>query len=76
VPKRKKYYKKKKNGQAYFVEWDSDTSSDEDDDDNPSMKILRLPMKHSTFRGEFLKKSMRSLRKLTTLSLHKKSKEK
>jgi hypothetical protein len=166
VPKRKKYYKEK-NGQAYFVEWDSDASSDEDDDDKPSrglagvaikeapslfskpycllakgeskviikddgdddydsdnddnalsyddlvamviksndklrmersklrdlelknvslqnsfeelrllMKILRLPMKHSTLRGELLKKSMRNLRKLTTLSLQKKSKEK
>jgi hypothetical protein len=39
-------------------------------------KILRLPMNHSTFRGELLKKRMRSLRKLTTLSLRKKSKEK
>jgi hypothetical protein len=36
VPKRKKYYKKEKNGQAYFVELDSDASSDEDDDDKPS----------------------------------------
>jgi hypothetical protein len=35
VPKRKKYYKEK-NGQAYFVELDSDASSDEDDDDKPS----------------------------------------
>jgi hypothetical protein len=34
----KKYYKKEKNGRAYFVEWDSDASSDEDedDDDKPS----------------------------------------
>jgi hypothetical protein len=39
-------------------------------------EILRLPMKHSTFLGKLLKKSMRSLRKLTTLSLHKKSKKK
>jgi hypothetical protein len=35
APKRQKYYKKEKNGQDYFVEWDSDASSDEDDDDKP-----------------------------------------
>jgi hypothetical protein len=167
VPKRKKYYKKEKNGQAYFVEWDSHASSDGDDDDKPSRGLagvaikeapslfskpyclmakgeskviidddddddcdsdnddnalsyddlvamviksndklrmersklrdlelknvslqnsfeelktthenLKTSMKHSTFLGKLLKKSMRSLRKLTTLSLHKKSKEK
>jgi hypothetical protein len=40
VPKRKKYYKKEKNGQAYFVELDSDASSDEDDDDDKSSRGL------------------------------------
>jgi hypothetical protein len=28
--------KKENNGQAYFVEWDSDASSDEDDEDKSS----------------------------------------
>jgi hypothetical protein len=36
---------------------------------------LKFPMKHLTLCGELLKRSMRSLRKLTTLSLHKRSKE-
>jgi hypothetical protein len=29
----KKFVKKKRNGQVYFVEWDSNASSDENDDD-------------------------------------------
>jgi hypothetical protein len=34
VEDKKKFYKKKKDGQAYLIEWDSDVSSDDDDDDN------------------------------------------
>jgi hypothetical protein len=47
VPKRKKYYKKEKNGQAYFVEWDSDVSSDEDDDDKPSRGLAGVSIKEA-----------------------------
>jgi hypothetical protein len=47
VPKRKKYYKKEKNAQAYFVEWDSDASSDEDDDDKPSRGLGRVAIKEA-----------------------------
>jgi hypothetical protein len=47
VPKRKKYYKKEKNGQAYFVEWDSNASSDEDDDDKPSKGLAGVAIKES-----------------------------
>jgi hypothetical protein len=37
----KKKDKKDKNGQAYFVEWDSNASSDEDDDDKPSCLMAK-----------------------------------
>jgi hypothetical protein len=47
VPKRKKYYKTEKNGQAYFVEWDSDASSDEDDDDKPSRGLAEVAIKEA-----------------------------
>jgi hypothetical protein len=47
VPKRKKYYKKDKNGQAYFVKWDSDASSDEDDDDKRSSGLAGVAIKES-----------------------------
>jgi hypothetical protein len=47
VQKRKKYYKKEKNGQAYFVEWDSDASSDEDDDDKPSKGLAGVAIKEA-----------------------------
>jgi hypothetical protein len=47
VPKRKKYYKKEKNGQAYFVEWDSYASSDEDDDDKPSRGLAGVAIKEA-----------------------------
>jgi hypothetical protein len=47
VSKRKKYYKKEKNGQAYFVEWDSDASSDEDDDDKPSRGLAGVAFKEA-----------------------------
>jgi hypothetical protein len=47
VPKRKKYYKKEKNDQAYFVEWDSDASSDEDDDDKPSRGLAGVAIKEA-----------------------------
>jgi hypothetical protein len=47
VPKSKKYYKKGKNGQAYFVEWDSDASSDEDDDDKPSRGLAGVAIKEA-----------------------------
>jgi hypothetical protein len=47
VPKRKKYYKKEKNGQAYFVEWDSDASSDKDDDDKPSKGLAEVAIKEA-----------------------------
>jgi hypothetical protein len=47
VPKRKKYYKKEKNGQAYFVEWDSDASSDEDGDDKPSRGLVGVAIKEA-----------------------------
>jgi hypothetical protein len=47
VPKRKKYYKKEKNGQAYFIEWDSDASSDEDDDDKPSRGLAGVAIKEA-----------------------------
>jgi hypothetical protein len=42
VQKRKKYYK---NGQAYFVEWNSDASFDEDDDDKPSKCLAGVAIK-------------------------------
>jgi hypothetical protein len=44
---RKKYYKKEKNGQAYFVEWDYDASSDEDDDDKPSRGLAGVAIKEA-----------------------------
>jgi hypothetical protein len=47
ISKRKKYYKKEKNGQAYFVEWDSDASSDEDDDDKPSRGLAGVAIKEA-----------------------------
>jgi hypothetical protein len=47
APKRKKHYKKEKNGQAYFVEWDSDASSNEDDDDKPSRGLAGVAIKES-----------------------------
>jgi hypothetical protein len=47
VPKRKKYYKKEKNGQAYFVEWNSDASSDEDDDDKHSKGLAGVAIKEA-----------------------------
>jgi hypothetical protein len=47
VTKRKKYYKKEKNGQAYFVEWESDASSDEDDDDKPSSGLAGVANKEA-----------------------------
>jgi hypothetical protein len=47
VPKRKKYYKNEKNGQAYFVEWDSDASFDEDDDDKPSRGLAGIAIKEA-----------------------------
>jgi hypothetical protein len=47
VSKRKKYYKKEKNGQAYFVQWDSDASSDEEEDDNPSRGLARVAIKEA-----------------------------
>jgi hypothetical protein len=47
VPKRKKYYNKEKNGEAYFVEWDSDASSDEDDDDKPSRGLAGIGIKEA-----------------------------
>jgi hypothetical protein len=34
VEDKKKFYKKKKDGQAYLIEWDLDVSSDDDDDDD------------------------------------------
>jgi poly(3-hydroxyalkanoate) synthetase len=45
VHKKKKYYKKEKNGQSYFVEWDSDASSHEDDDDKPSKGLAGVAIK-------------------------------
>ena len=40
--------KKKKNGQAYFVEWDSDASSDDDDDDDkPSKGVAGIAIKEA-----------------------------
>jgi hypothetical protein len=47
VHKRKKYYKKEKNGQAYFVEWDSDASFNEDDDDKPSKGLAGVAIKEA-----------------------------
>jgi hypothetical protein len=47
VHKKKKYYKKEKNGQDYFVEWDSDASSDEDDDDKPSQGLGEVAIKEA-----------------------------
>jgi hypothetical protein len=47
VPKRKKYYKKEKNGKAYFVEWDSDASFAEDDDDKPSRGLAGIAIKEA-----------------------------
>jgi hypothetical protein len=45
--KRKKYYNKEKNGQAYFVEWDYDASFDEDDDDKPSRGLAGVAIKEA-----------------------------
>jgi hypothetical protein len=39
--KKKKYFKKEKNGQAYFVEWDFDESSD-GEDDKPSSALAGI----------------------------------
>ena len=36
-----KFSNKKKNGQAYYVEWDSDASSNSDDDDDDDKKISK-----------------------------------
>jgi hypothetical protein len=47
VQKRKKYYNKEKNGQAYFVEWDSDASSDKDGDDKPSKGLAGVAIKEA-----------------------------
>jgi hypothetical protein len=44
--KKKKYFKKEKNGQAYFVEWDSDESSD-DKDDKPSSALAGIAIKEA-----------------------------
>ena len=44
---KKKFIKKKRNGQAYFVEWDSDASSDDDDDDKPSKGVARIAIKEA-----------------------------
>ena len=48
---KKKFIKKKKNGQAYFVEWDSDASSydddDDDDDDKPSKGVAGIAIKEA-----------------------------
>jgi hypothetical protein len=50
--KKKKFIKKKKNGQTYFVEWDSDASSDDDDDDDddddkPSKGVAGIAIKEA-----------------------------
>ena len=45
--KKKKFIKKKRNGQAYFVEWDSDASSDEDDDDKSSKGVAGIAIKEA-----------------------------
>ena len=47
--KKKKFIKKNKNGQAYFVEWDSDASSDDDDDDDdkPSKGVAQIAIKEA-----------------------------
>jgi hypothetical protein len=39
--------KEEKNGQAYFVEWNSDASSNEDDDDKPSRGLARVAIKEA-----------------------------
>jgi hypothetical protein len=44
--KKKKYFKKEKNGQAYFVELDSDESSD-DEDDKPSSALAGIAIKEA-----------------------------
>ena len=44
--KKKNFIKKKRNGQAYFVEWDSDASSD-DDDDKPSKGVAGIAIKEA-----------------------------
>ena len=45
--KKKKIIKNKKNGQAYFVEWDSDASSDDDDDDKLSKGVAGIAIKEA-----------------------------
>ena len=49
--KKKRIIKNKKNGQAYFVEWDSDASSDDDDDDDdddkPSKGVAEIAIKEA-----------------------------
>ena len=48
--KKMKFIKKKKNGQAYFVEWDSDASSDDgdvDDDDKLSKGVAGIAIKEA-----------------------------
>jgi hypothetical protein len=39
--------RRRKNGQAYFVEWDSNASSDEDDDDKPSRGLVGVAIKEA-----------------------------
>ena len=47
--KKKKFIKRKKNGQGYFVEWDSDANfdDDDDDDDKPSKGVARIAIKEA-----------------------------
>ncbi|CAO2038807.1 unnamed protein product [Urochloa humidicola] len=50
--KKKKFFKRSKNGQAYFVEWDSDASSDSDsdsdsDDDSTSKGLAGIAIKEA-----------------------------
>jgi hypothetical protein len=42
VEDKKKFYKKKKDGQAYLIEWDSDVRSDDDDDDGSYDNLVKM----------------------------------
>jgi hypothetical protein len=46
--KKKKFYKNKKDVQAYLVEWDSDASSDDDDDDTSSKLNAGISIKEAS----------------------------
>ena len=45
--KKKRFINKKRNGQVYFAEWDSNASSDNDDDDKSSKGVAIIAIKEA-----------------------------